>query len=299
MLESLRATLDGVAGNALAWLHARGLSFQPPRSDSRRRIPILSFHRVSRLRPEHWMTISPETFERLMRAVKRRYRIVSLEEVDRLLASGEDVGPTTAVSFDDAYGCNHTYAVPVLRKLEIPATFFVSSEFVDSRTPFPHDVRRGFHDIPSFTSAQLREMATDSSLEIGSHSVSHVDFSTRPATETIARELSESRSALEAITGRPVRRFAIPFGGRAHCTPEVIRAARELGYERLYSFFGGSNLIAPDGRVAFVLNRLGPVRFAPSYVFAMCEGYEGRQAFSPRRRPAPNPPSPDFQPSGF
>ena len=242
--------------------------------------------------------MSPGVFERLMRAVQRRYQIVSLAEVDRLLASGEDVSPTTAVAFDDAYGCNHTFAVPLLRELQIPATFFVSSEFVDSSVPFPHDVAAGFHDLPNFTSAQLRDMAGDSLFEIGSHSVTHLDFATHPAMETIKRELAESQQVLAAITGRPVRRFAVPFGGRPQCTPELIRAARELGYLRLYSFFGGSNLIAPDGRVAFVLNRLGPALFAPSYVFAMCAGYEGRDAFSPRRREV-TPISADFQPSGF
>jgi peptidoglycan/xylan/chitin deacetylase (PgdA/CDA1 family) len=298
MLDSLRTSLNDASGLLLAWLHARGLSPRQPRTRASRRIPILSFHRVATLRPEHWMTVSPQVFERLMRALQRRYRIVSLAEVDRLLASGADVEPTTAISFDDAYGCNHTHAVPVLRELGIPATFFVSSAFVDSDTPFPHDVRRGFHDLPSFTSAQLRDMAGDALFEIGSHSVSHIDFSARPPAATIERELAESRRALEAITGRPVRRFAVPFGQRPHCTAEVVAASREAGYERVYSFFGGSNLIAPDGRVAFVLNRLGPVHFAPSYVFAMCEGYEGRATFSPRR-PSPAPPSPDFQPSGF
>ena len=298
MSGSLRSKLDDAVAQTLAWLHAHGLSPRQPRSSATRRIPILSFHRVATLRPEHWMTISPEVFERLMRAVKKRYRIVSLAEVDRLLAAGADVERTTAVSFDDAYGCNYAHAVPVMRRLGIPATFFVSSAFVDSTTPFPHDVRRGFHDIPSFTAAQLRDMASDPLFEIGSHTVSHIDFSARPAAATIEYELAESRRALEAASGRPVRRFAIPFGQRAHCTADVVSQARALGYERVYSYFGGSNLIAPDGRVAFVLNRLGPVRFAPSYVFAMCEGYEGRETFSARRGDTA-PPSEDFQPSGF
>jgi peptidoglycan/xylan/chitin deacetylase (PgdA/CDA1 family) len=128
--------------------------------------------------------------------------------------------------------------------------------------------------------------------------VTHIDFAAHPPLATIRRELAESQQVLATITGRPVRRFAVPFGGRPQCTPELIRAARELGYERLYSFFGGSNLIAPDGRVAFVLNRLGPVLFAPSFVFAMCEGYEGRAAFSLRPR-GEAPISADFQPPGF
>ena len=298
MLDSVRSKLDDAMGTVLAWLHGRGLSLRQPRSSPGRRIPILSFHRVSKLHADHYMTISPEIFERLMRAVQRRYRIVSLAEVDRLLAAGEDVEPTTAVAFDDAYGCNHTFALPVLRKLGIPATFFVSSEFVDSETPFPHDLARGHADLPHFTSAQLRDLASDSRFEVGSHSVTHIDFAKNPPAETIVRELAESRRALAEITGQPVRRFAVPFGGRAQCTPELIRAARDLGYERVYSFFGGSNLVAPDGRIAFVLNRLGPEHFAPAFVLALCDGYEGRSSFSPRRRGEPSV-SADFQPSGF
>jgi len=294
----VKSGIADAAGLALAWLHGRGLSLQQPRSRASRRVPVLGFHRVATLRPDHFLTISPEEFERLVRALQTRFRIVSLAEVERLLAGGADVEPVIALSFDDAYACNHAHAVPILRKLGAPATFFVSSAFVDSTTPFPHDVRRGFHDIPSFTSAQLREMAADPLFEIGSHSVSHIDFSAHPPADAIERELHESRSALEAITGKPVTRLAVPFGQRAHHPPEVVRCARELGYERLYSYFGGSNLIAPDGQVAYVLNRLGPVRFAPSYVFAMCDGYEGRQAFSPRRTSGA-PHAPDFQPSGF
>jgi peptidoglycan/xylan/chitin deacetylase (PgdA/CDA1 family) len=105
-----------------------------------------------------------------------------------------------------------------LRKLGIPATFFVSSAFVDSSTPFPHDVRRGFHDIPSFTSAQLRDMASDPLFEIGSHSVSHIDFSARPPAETIERELVESRRALEAITGETC--------GASRCRSAAARTTR-------------------------------------------------------------------------
>ena len=282
----------------LARLHAKGLSFRQPRSRPSRRIPILSFHRVSRIRPDHWMTVTPEAFENVVRSVQSRYRVVSLAEVDRLLGAGNDVEPTVAVAFDDTYGCNHLFAVPVLRKLKIPATFFVASGFVDSARPFPHDVVAGFSDLPNFTSAQLRDMADDALFEIGSHSVTHIDFATPPSTATYQHELGESKRALAALTGQPIDRFAVPFGGRPQCTPELIAAAKEAGYRRTYSGFGGSNLISDGGQVAFVLNRLCPERHSPEYVLACLGGYEGRRSFT-LRRPREAPLSADFQTSGF
>src|SRR5262245_13354690 len=102
MPDSVSTRLADATGLLLAWLHGRGLSFQQPRSRASRRIPVLGFHRVATIRPDHWMTIAPDVFERLVRALQSRYRIVSLAEVERLLESGADIEPAIALSFDDA-----------------------------------------------------------------------------------------------------------------------------------------------------------------------------------------------------
>jgi len=278
----IRSSLrDGVAG-LLAGLYMGSRTLL--RRGLRSAIPILNLHRVSSFRPEHSMTLQPETFRALLAGLQRSYRFVSLRELDRVLASGQSGEALCSLTFDDCYGCLYTHAVPILRALEIPATFFVSSGFVDSATPFPHDVETGFLDLPNFTSAQLRELAHDPLFEIGSHTITHCDFSEPVDPAAIARELAESRSTLAAITGRPVTRFAVPWGDLPRCRPEVIAAARAAGYERVYSHFGGRNLIRADGRVGYLLQRICSHGSA-AYVRACLEGYRGRASFLPGTTP--------------
>src|SRR5437660_266948 len=73
--------------------------------------------------------------------------------------------------------------------------------------------------------------------------------------EPIRRELAASKSALERMIGRAVPRFSIPSAAMPQCRPEVVEAAREAGYRRIYSAFGGRNLVDPAGRVGYVLQR--------------------------------------------
>ena len=58
----------------------------------------------------------------------------------------------------------------------------------------------------------------------------------RPETR---RELIESKKTLEDQTGRPVRWFAYPFGGRQNFRPERLPLVYEAGYEACFSGFGG------------------------------------------------------------
>jgi peptidoglycan/xylan/chitin deacetylase (PgdA/CDA1 family) len=249
------------------------------RSAARRGIPILNLHRVSELNPRHPMTMVPSDFRRLLAGLQHAYRFIRLSDLDRILNSGQNRDDLACLTFDDCYGCNHTYAVPILRELGIPATFFVSTRFIDSSEPFPHDVANGYRDLPNFTSAQLREMAASPDLEIGSHSVSHFNFSKSFSDEELKTELMGSKAALEKIVGRPVARFAVPWGGIPHCSTRVIQGAKDAGYERVYSHFGGRNLVHP-GRMGYVLHRICS-QGEPAYVRACLEGYSGRNTVIP------------------
>ena len=55
-----------------------------------------------------------------------------------LAERGEPVPPKSVViTFDDGYASVYEHAWPMLRQLEIPATIFLASGFIDSRRPFP------------------------------------------------------------------------------------------------------------------------------------------------------------------
>ena len=44
-----------------------------------------------------------------------------------------------AVTFDDGYENNYLNALPILRELNVPATIFVATKYLDTDRPFPFD----------------------------------------------------------------------------------------------------------------------------------------------------------------
>lgn len=70
------------------------------------------------------------------------------------------------------------------------------------------------------TPAELREMADSGICEIGSHTVHHVHMD---RTRNREAELVDSKSAIEAWTGRPCRYFSYPYGHSDARSIELVR----------------------------------------------------------------------------
>src|SRR5690242_2083864 len=96
---------------------------------------ILAYHRVQPS-PTDTLSVSSPNFERQLHWLRLTgWRPAS--------ASGLDSDRRAfAVTFDDGYQDNHEYAVPILRRLDIPATFFISTGFVDAKHVFPWRAER-------------------------------------------------------------------------------------------------------------------------------------------------------------
>ncbi|MBE3118099.1 MAG: polysaccharide deacetylase family protein [Candidatus Atribacteria bacterium] len=82
----------------------------------------------------------------------------------------------------------------------------------------------------ALTPEEVRWLAADGLVEIGSHTVTHPVLSVQPL-EVQRRELVESKSQLEAILGHPVTSLAYSYGGGGDAGDETAALAREAGYE--------------------------------------------------------------------
>src|SRR4051794_7028917 len=147
------------------------------------------------------------------------------EQVRRLQALGEPFDLT----FDDGWGDALTVAAPLLRELGVGATFFVCPGL------FGNTELSGYSpEGRVLTRDEAGELA-ELGFALGAHSMTHPDLTELPDDE-LAAELRDSRSEVEAITGRPCREFAYPFG----LHDERVRdAARAAGYELAFQFAPG------------------------------------------------------------
>jgi peptidoglycan/xylan/chitin deacetylase (PgdA/CDA1 family) len=75
-------------------------------------------------------------------------------------------------------------------------------------------------------SAEMRRLASLPGVEIGAHSVHHLDLAAAGPTE-LFQEIFECRTSLERVVGRPVDLFAYPYGS---VSPGALEMAAAAGY---------------------------------------------------------------------
>jgi len=112
----------------------------------RRRVclTILAYHRIAptvsmesyRFDPDLISTTVAE-FQWQMEHIRRAMSPVALAQVVEHLDAGAALpARAVAVTFDDGFDDTYRFAFPILRSLDIPATAFVTTGYVDSHQPF-------------------------------------------------------------------------------------------------------------------------------------------------------------------
>lgn len=101
------------------------------------RVVVLLYHRVADLETDPWgLAVKPAHFEQHLRLLKRKCNVLSLDELSVQLRSKKLTRRGVVITFDDGYEDNFSQARPLLEKYELPATFFIASQFIESAQPF-------------------------------------------------------------------------------------------------------------------------------------------------------------------
>lgn len=116
------------------------------------------------------------------------------------------------VTFDDALDDLYSIVYPYMAKRSVPFTAFISAELLD---------RPGY-----ITTGQLKEMAGNPLVTIGSHGCTHRHLS-RLSNEESRWEIYQSKRLLESIIGKEVDLIAYPFGDAGK---REFTLARQAGY---------------------------------------------------------------------
>jgi peptidoglycan/xylan/chitin deacetylase (PgdA/CDA1 family) len=220
------------------------------RRDFRSKMVIVAFHRVNDNLPETGLTYSSEKFEKFCEFFRSEFKVTALSEQIAGSNAGKDMGGTLSITLDDGYRDNFEVAAPILRKLGLPATFFVTTGFIGSQTVAFWD--QELPEAPGWMSwDQLRSLASQG-FEIGCHTDTHLDLGSADE-QTAWAELELSKRKLHEQLGRPTPLFAYPFGSRNNICERSRALVRKAGFVCCASCCGGVNPRTGD---AFDLNRI-------------------------------------------
>lgn len=110
-------------------------------------LTVLNYHRIDDPFRTDFNTFksnvsaTPFQFEKQMEYLSSKYNIVSGKEISEWVNNGRILPPHAAViTFDDGYNDNLINAYPVLKAFDLPATIFLTTDFIDSSQPFYWDV---------------------------------------------------------------------------------------------------------------------------------------------------------------
>jgi peptidoglycan/xylan/chitin deacetylase (PgdA/CDA1 family) len=159
------------------------------------------------------LTASAENFDSQLKYLKdNQYNIVTLKKLYESVAKGEDVSKSVVLTFDDGYLDNYEYAWNAMQKYGVNGTFFIISGKIGQNEYMNKE--------------QIKALSAGAN-EIASHSVAHPSME-KLSTDKARSELSDSKKALEQLTGQSIISFCYPAG---KYNDETKRLASEAGYK--------------------------------------------------------------------
>lgn len=98
------------------------------------RVLILMYHRFSN--KEEPFKIPQKVFENQILFLKKKYNFISLKYYSEVLNEKKADLPINPIilTIDDGYEDNYRFAYPILKKYSIPATIFITTDFINDRS---------------------------------------------------------------------------------------------------------------------------------------------------------------------
>ncbi|MFA5089917.1 MAG: polysaccharide deacetylase family protein [Candidatus Omnitrophota bacterium] len=184
------------------------------------------------------LVVSPATFERQMRFLKeRRYNVLPLSELAGLIRDKKKIPPkAVAITFDDGYKDNYTFAFPILKKYSLPATI---SLIIDE---IGRPDRLNWQEISQMSHSRL--------IEFASHCLGPEPLVNLKSDSQVEMQIYQSKKILEEKLGVKVLTLSYPEG---KFNERIKQLARGAGYSFALATNPGKNYANDD---VFALKRL-------------------------------------------
>ncbi len=164
------------------------------------------------------------------------HHFITLDQLEEHLRQGTPLPERpVCLTFDDGCESVHSHALPVLKRLGVPAAVFVTT---DENAWIFHE---GEYFERRLTVDEMRACAAGG-VAIGSHAVTHRGLNEMSREEAL-KELTESRETLAGWVGAPVRHFAVPLN---FYNRETIELAIQAGYGSVSTSDNGTSHSGSD-----------------------------------------------------
>ena len=167
-----------------------------------------------------------QAFEKLMQfLIDKGWPAMTYPELKEMVATRNWKPKHFYLTFDDTYDTVYTEAFPILQKLNIPFTMFVTQDLIDK---------------PDFiTTEHLKALSREPLCTIGAHAIEHKMFRYMTEKETMYHWIDEKRW-LEQNLNVKVDSFAFPYGRVIEVSNKNRRDIKQTDYTIAFSAIEGT-----------------------------------------------------------
>lgn len=203
-------------------------------------MPVASIflHRVADDYPNPW-SMTNATFDALLAWMEKNVDLVSIDEAQELLRTGNRGRIAVNITFDDGYADNCLHAIPTLLSKKIPFTYYVTTQNIRNGKPYPHDLKNNQPLAPN-SIEEIRAMA-DAGVDIGVHTRTHADMGRVRRQSELELEIGGARKDITDWLGSEPNHFAFPYGLKTNLTPRAIQYVYDEGFASYCTAYGGYN----------------------------------------------------------
>lgn len=178
-----------------------------PRAKGRGRLCIVNYHRILEA-PDPLLDSEPDvaTFRWQMELLAEHFNVLPLHDALDMLERERMPARAIAITFDDGYRSTHDLAMPILKSLNLPATVFVTTGYVDEGTMWNDRILEVVRNLPN-GELDMREIGH------GAQSLQTLDDRRQLAHKLMEsakyrspRERMETTQKLEELVGKIISR---------------------------------------------------------------------------------------------
>lgn len=174
-------------------------------------VRILMYHRVTG-DTQYELDVRYQHFAAQMKFLAENATVVSLDSaIDYINGSAECADPVYVITFDDAYEDFYHKAMPLLRRYKLPATLYVTTDFINNSNHVPLSKNINGYLMPSVNWNMLKEIANSGLVTIGGHTHTHKELPSLKDSD-VFEEISICDSLIYEKLNLEVAHFAYPRG---------------------------------------------------------------------------------------
>ena len=212
------------------------------------KIPVIMYHHFD-YNKQTALIMNPDVFYQQMNLLKNEGYTTLTDQDVMAIINGEKQMPLKPImiTLDDGYRSNYDYVYPVLKNLNMKATIFIITDFIEHPENHPSP-------YPKMTWVQMKEMSDSGLVSFQSHTNNqHNEYqnrggivgpievndkleTTQQYKKRVLDDLITSKEILENKLGKPVTTIAYPFGHYSDSSEQLVKQA---GFKMAYTTNNG------------------------------------------------------------